>query len=59
LYFLVIVFDLLNARDFVTVVIDAKIEPKSLRQQLPGGYGPIDRDKGRLPAGAAIFARFD
>jgi hypothetical protein len=55
----VIIFDLLNARDFVTVVIDAKIEPKSLRQQLPGGYGPIDRDKGRLPAGAAIFARFD
>jgi len=55
----VIISDPLNAKDFVTVVIDAKIEPKSLRRQLPGGYGPIDRAKGRLPAGAAIFARFD
>jgi hypothetical protein len=51
--------DLLYAKNFMTVVIAAKIVPKGLRQRLPGGYGSIDRDQGLLPAGAAIFARFD
>jgi hypothetical protein len=55
----VIIFDPFYAKDFVTVVIVAKIMPESFRQRLPGGYGSFDRDKGRLPAGAAIFARFD